>query len=102
MARTWRKRRGPRYWSTCGGCRTATGWSCPVCLGTTSRASRAVARAHALNTLGVVHVLTRDPDIGLKVLEESREIAIAIGSEEDVVRHVGNATFVLQNPARTE
>jgi DNA-binding CsgD family transcriptional regulator len=60
------------------------------------------ARANALNTLGVVRVLTDDPEGGLRLLEESRAMAEAIGSEEDVVRYVGNETFVLLNLGRTE
>jgi DNA-binding CsgD family transcriptional regulator len=59
------------------------------------------ARANALNTLGVVEVLTGDPDRGLALLEESREIALSVGSEEDLWRYVGNATFALQNLGRT-
>jgi DNA-binding CsgD family transcriptional regulator len=59
-------------------------------------------RANALNTLGVVQVLTDDPEGGLRRLEESRAMAVAIGSEEDVVRYVGNKTFALLNLGWTE
>ena len=59
------------------------------------------ARAYALNTLGVVRVLTGEPARGLDLLEASREIATAVGSQEDFWRYVGNVTFVLLNLGRT-
>ncbi|HSV65762.1 MAG TPA: AAA family ATPase [Mycobacteriales bacterium] len=62
---------------------------------------RSPARANALNTLGVVEVLTGNPARGLELLEESHKLATFIGSGEDIWRYVGNMTFVLQNLDRT-
>src|SRR5262249_15833094 len=68
-------------------------WQCEAALAAAGP-DPSPARAYALNTLGVVRVLTGDPDRGLALLEESREIAITAGSQEDFWRYVGNVTFV--------
>ena len=57
-------------------------------------------RANLLCTLGVVQAMSGDPELGLSTLQSSRDLAEQAGSEEDVWRYLGNATFVLQNAGR--
>jgi ATP/maltotriose-dependent transcriptional regulator MalT len=59
-----------------------------------------VARASTLITLGVVEAMTGDPERGLGMLAEGRDIALAAGADEQRWRCVVNTTYVLRNSGR--
>lgn len=59
-------------------------------------------RAHLLTTLGVDLAFSGEPEQGLALLHEARDLALSVGDEAAVWRYIGNVTFVLQNLGRFE
>jgi DNA-binding CsgD family transcriptional regulator/tetratricopeptide (TPR) repeat protein len=64
--------------------------------------ARSSLRAHLLTTLGVGLAWSGETERGLLLLEEARDVALAIGDEAALWRYTGNVTFVLQNLNRVE